>query len=94
MLEQFSTFLPFILIIAVFYFLMIRPENKRKKQLTQMRNEVSVGDRIITIGGVIGIVVSAKEDSLVIETGADRVRVEIMRWAISTKTAQVVEEQK
>ncbi len=93
-MEQFSTFLPFILIIAVFYFLMIRPENKRKKQLTQMRNEVSVGDRIITIGGVIGIVVSAKEDSLVIETGADRVRVEIMRWAISTKTAQVVEEQK
>ncbi len=93
-MEQFSTFLPFILIIAGFYFLMIRPENKRKKQLTQMRNEVSVGDRIITIGGVIGIVVSAKEDSLVIETGADRVRVEIMRWAISTKTAQVVEEQK
>ncbi len=93
-MEYLNTIWPFLLIIAIFYFLMIRPENKKKKQLQQMRNEIGVGDRIITIGGLVGVVVSTKEDSLVMEIGADRVRVEVMRWSVSTKTSLVVEEQK
>lgn len=70
--------------IAIFYFLMIRPENKRKKEAEQMRNSLSNGDSITTIGGIVGIVVDVKEDKFVIETSADRVRIEFCKWALST----------
>ncbi len=73
-----------LIMVAVFYFLMIRPENKRKKEAEQMRSSVKVGDKVTTIGGVIGTVVDVKEDKFVIETGADRVRVEFAKWAMST----------
>ena len=65
-----------IVLIAVFYFFMIRPENKRKKEAQAMRDAIKVGDNITTIGGIIGDVVSVKDDSIVIETSADRVRVD------------------
>ena len=71
-------------LIGVFYFLMIRPENKRKKEAEAMRNALKVGDNITTIGGIIGDVVSVKEDSIVIETTTDRVRVEFAKFAVST----------
>ncbi len=77
--------IPVIVIIAVFYFLLIRPENKKKKEAENMRNQLAVGDEITTIGGIIGTVCAVKEETLVIETGADRVRIEITKWAISTK---------
>ena len=70
--------------IAVFYFLLIRPENKRKKEAEQMRNSVKTGDKIVTIGGIIGTVVNVKEDKIVIETSADQVRMELAKWAISS----------
>ena len=70
--------------IGVFYFLMIRPENKRKKEAEAMRNALKVGDIITTIGGIIGDIVSVKEDSIVIETTTDRVRVEFAKFAVST----------
>ena len=73
-----------IVLIAVFYFFMIRPENKRKKEAQAMRDAIKVGDNITTIGGIIGDVVSVKDDSIVIETSADRVRVEFAKFAIST----------
>ena len=73
-----------IVLIAVFYFFMIRPENKRKKEAQAMRDAIKVGDNITTIGGIIGDIVSIKDDSLVIETSADRVRVEFAKFAIST----------
>ena len=72
------------ILIAVFYFFMIRPENKRKKEAQAMRDAIKVGDNITTIGGIIGDVVSVKDDSIVIETSADRVRVEFAKFAIST----------
>ena len=74
-----------VVIIAVFYFLMIVPEKKRKKKAQEMRDSIEVGDKIVTIGGIIGIIVSMKEDSLVIETGSDRSKVRLARWAISGK---------
>jgi len=83
--------------IAIFYFLMIRPENKRKKEAEQMRNNLSVGDSITTIGGIVGTVVSIKEDKFVIETGADQVRIEFCKWALSTNDSaneRMKEEQK
>ena len=73
-----------VAMIAVFYFLLIRPENKKKKAAAKMRSELAVGDEITTIGGIVGRVVTVKDDSLIIETGAERNRIKIMRWAIST----------
>ena len=73
-----------VAMIAVFYFLMIRPENKRKKEAEQMRSAVKTGDVITTIGGIMGTVVSVKDDKFVLETGADQVRIELAKWAIST----------
>lgn len=73
-----------VLMIAIFYFMMIRPESKRKKEAEQMRNSLSVGDRITTIGGITGTVVNIKEDKFVLETGADQVRIELFKWALST----------
>lgn len=69
---------------ALMYFVMIRPENKRKKEAEQMRAALKVGDNITTIGGVTGKVVSIKDDKFVIESGADQVRIEFAKWALST----------
>jgi preprotein translocase subunit YajC len=79
-----TTFLPLILIVVVFYFLMIRPQRKREKTTNAMRNNVQVGDEITTVGGVIGRIVSIKDDSLVIETGADRSKLRIKKWAVQS----------
>ena len=73
-----------VAMIAVFYFLMIRPENKRKKEAEQMRSAVKNGDQVTTIGGIIGTVVDVKGDKFVMETGADQVRIELAKWAISS----------
>ena len=79
-----STVMMLVLMLAIFYFMLIRPENKRKKEAEQMRSSVKTGDKIITIGGIIGTVVHVKEDKIVIETSADQVRVELAKWAISS----------
>lgn len=79
------------IIFVVFYFFLIRPEKKRKKQLDDMRNAISVGDEIVTIGGIMGKVVQATEETITFETGEDRVRIQVTKWAIS---ANVREEQK
>jgi len=76
--------LPMLAMVAIFYFLLIRPENKRKKEAEQMRSSVKTGDKITTIGGITGVVVDVKDDKFVIETGADRVRIEFAKWALST----------
>ena len=78
-----SMFLPLILIFVVFYFFLIRPEKKRKKQITEMRDSLRVGDEIVTIGGIIGKITNIKDDQLTLETGADRNKIRIMRWAVS-----------
>ena len=79
-----SMLLTLVLMLAVFYFMLIRPENKRKKEAEQMRSSVKNGDKITTIGGIVGTVVNVKEDKLVIETGADQVRIEFAKWAMSS----------
>ena len=77
-----------VVMFGVMYFLMIRPENKRKKEAEAMRSALKVGDKITTIGGIIGKVVDIKEDQFVIETGADQVRIEFAKWALSTNATQ------
>ncbi len=79
-----GSILMMVAMVAVFYFLLIRPENKRKKEAEQLRSSVKVGDEITTIGGIQGTVVNVKEDRFVLETGADQVRIEFAKWALST----------
>lgn len=73
-----------IAMIAIMYFIMIRPQRKKQKEEQTMRDNIQIGDEITTIGGIMGKVVTVKEDSLVIETGADRNKMKIARWAVST----------
>ncbi len=82
-----------VLMLGVFYFILIRPENKRKKESEKMRSSVKVGDRITTIGGIIGTIVNVKEDKIVIETSADQVRMELTKWSISTNDSAAEAEQ-
>ena len=79
-----STVLMLVVMVAVFYFMLIRPENKRKKEAENMRSSVKVGDEVTTIGGIVGKVVNVKDDKFVMETSADQVRIEFAKWALST----------
>ena len=79
-----STIIMLVAMVVIFYFMLIRPENKRKKEAEQMRSSLKTGDKITTIGGIVGTVVDVKEDKFVIETGADQVRIEFAKWALST----------
>ena len=83
--SMWSSIILMALIIVVFWFFIIGPQRKMDKETAKMRSELQVGDEIVTIGGIIGIIVSMKEDSLVIETGSDRSKVRLARWAISGK---------
>ena len=84
-----AMFLPLVLVFAVMYFVMIRPENKRKKEAEQMRSSLKNGDMVTTIGGIVGKVVDVKDDKFVLETSADRVRIEFAKWALSTNETAV-----
>lgn len=81
-----ESIMPTLIYIAIFfviiYFFMIRPDKKRRKQQEDMRNSLKAGDVITTIGGIIGTIVDLADDSIVIETSEDRVRMQIARWAI------------
>ena len=88
---DYSWIIMIALMFAMLYFFMIRPENKRKKEAENLRNSLSVGDEITTIGGMTGTVCAVKENTIVFETGADRVRIEITKWAVSTKSAAAPE---
>jgi preprotein translocase subunit YajC len=82
--SSWSLFIMMPLLFAVMYFTMIRPQKKQQKKEQEIRESTQIGDEITTIGGIIGRVVTVKEDSLVIETGADRTKMKITRWAIQT----------
>ncbi len=81
-------FLPLILVVVVFYFFLIRPENKRKKEVQKMRDGLKVGDEITTIGGIIGKITNIHDEEITIETGSDRNKLRITRWAISTSVSK------
>lgn len=84
-----SLLLPLVIMIALMYFLMIRPENKRKKQAEEMRNSLKKGDQITTIGGIVGKIVHVTDDNIIIETSDDRVRMELAKWAVSTNNSNL-----
>lgn len=82
------TILMLVVMLAIMYFLIIRPENKRKKKAQEMRDSLKKGDVITSIGGIIGKIVSVGKDTIVIETSDDRVRMELTKWAVSSVGVQ------
>lgn len=80
-----ATILMLVFMFVALYFIMIRPENKRKKEAQQLRDSLKVGDVITTIGGIVGTICKVDESTIVIETSADRVRIEFAKWAVSSK---------
>nr|WP_326125407.1 preprotein translocase subunit YajC [uncultured Oscillibacter sp.] len=81
-----------VAMLAIFYFILIRPENKRKKQAQEMRDNLKKGDTVTTIGGIVGKIVLTTPNTIVIETSEDRVRMELTRWAVSTVGVQTGEQ--
>ena len=75
--------LPLIILIAIMYFMLIRPQKKREREVNAMRSNLHVGDEIITIGGICGKIVKTKEETIVIQVGADKLKFEMMRWSVS-----------
>ena len=79
-----SMILMLVLLFGVMYFLMIRPEQKKRKETETMRNTLAIGEEIVTIGGITGKVVQVTDDTVTFETGEDRVRIQVKKWGIST----------
>lgn len=78
-----SLIVPIVLMVVIFYFLIIRPEKKRNKEMQDMLNNIQVADEVITNGGIIGRVISVKEDTVLIETGSDRTKIRVVKSAIA-----------
>ncbi len=78
----YTSILILLVIVATFYFLYLRPQKKRDKEFAQMRDSLKIGDVVITIGGIVGIVTSIKEDVIILETGNDKNKVRIKKWAV------------
>lgn len=83
-----------VVLVAVMYFMMIRPQKKRQKEEQEMRSSLEIGDEIITIGGIVGRVVTIREEDLIIETGADRNKMRIQRWAVNTNVTKTEQHKK
>ena len=83
-----------VVLVAVMYFMMIRPQKKRQKEEQEMRASLEIGDEIITIGGIVGRVVTIREEDLIIETGADRNKMRIQRWAVNTNVTKTEQHKK
>ena len=90
--EGSSMIIMIVLMFAIMYFLMIRPENKRKKKAQEMRDGLKKGDTVTTIGGIVGKIVHVNKDTIVIETSDDRVRMELTKWAVSSVGVQTGEQ--
>lgn len=86
------TIIMLIVMVAIMYFLMIRPENKRKKKAQEMRDSLKKGDVITSIGGIVGKIISVSKDTIIIETSDDRVRMELTKWAVSSVGVQSTEQ--
>lgn len=78
-----SSIVPFALVIVLMYFMIIRPQKKKDKKMEELRSSIEIGDTVTTIGGIVGLVVAIKEDTIVLETGTDRSKIRFKRWAIS-----------
>lgn len=86
-----SMFLPMILLFVVFYFMLIRPQRKKDKQVKEMLNNLKAGDRICTIGGIYGTIVGIKDDTVTLSVGRDNLSMVVARWAIRSVEEVTIE---
>ena len=82
-MQMYSSLIMIVLVVFFFYFLIIRPQKKQEKKEKEMRDNLEVGDEVVTNGGIVGIVFSIKDDTVLIETGSDRSKIRVMKWAIA-----------
>ena len=87
-MQMFYQFGPLLILIVLMYFMLIRPQKKKEKEVTAMRAGLKVGDHIVTIGGICGKIVKVKDETIVIAVGADKVKMEMMKWAVSQVTSK------
>lgn len=92
--SQYTGIIMMVVLVALMYFMMIRPQKKRQKEEQEMRSSLEIGDEIITIGGIVGKVVTIREQDLVIETGADKTKMRIQRWAVNTNVTKTEQHRK
>ena len=91
---SYSYIILMVVLVGVMYFMMIRPQKKRQKEEQEMRSSLEIGDEIITIGGIVGKVVTIREEDIVIETGADRTKMKLQRWAVNTNVTKTEQHKK
>ena len=91
--ETILSFAPLLIVLVVFYFLLIRPQQKKDKEDKAMRENLEIGDEVVTAGGIIGIIVSIKDETVVVETGSGRSRIRVAKWAISQKISSDKEDE-
>ncbi len=87
-LGSFGSFGVIILTLGIMYFFMVVPQKKKEKAVTEMRSDLQIGDRVVTIGGIIGRIVNIKDDAITIETGTEKTRLRVMRWGIQAKESR------
>lgn len=80
--QMLSLIIPMGLLAIVFYFFIYRPQKKQEKETADMRNSIEIGDVIVTSGGIVGMVVKIKDDMLLVETGGDRTKLQLQKWAV------------
>lgn len=84
-LSKYSFLIIMVLFIAIMYFLLIRPQRKKEKKAKEMLGSLTVGDEVVTISGVVGRIVQVKDDGFIIESGVDRTKIRVKKWAIQEK---------
>jgi preprotein translocase subunit YajC len=83
-----------VALVGVMYFMMIRPQKKRQKEEQEMRSSLEIGDEIITIGGIVGKVITIRDEDIIIETGSDRNKIRLQRWAVNTNLTKTEQHKK
>lgn len=92
-MERYTGLIFPIALLAIFYFLVIRPQQKKNKQINEMRSSLRVGDEITTIGGIYGKITKIKDDMITVEVGADKTKMNITKWAVGTTITKAVDEE-
>ncbi len=90
-MEALVSLFPLLLLVVVFYFFLYRPQKKQEKEVADMRNSIELGDIIVTNGGIVGMVTKVKDEMLLIETGGNRTKIQIQKWAVHTILEKAVE---
>lgn len=79
-----SLVVPFALLAVVFYFFILKPQKKQQREAQQMRDSIGRGDTVVTAGGIVGIVITVKDDMILLESSGDKTKIQVQKWAVSS----------